>query len=68
MDDILIFTATLEEHRRVVCRVLEILAENNLFLKLEKCVFQALEVEFVGLVILEGQVAMDPVKVAGVRE
>ena len=55
MDDILIFTATLEEHRRVVRRVLEILAENNLFLKPEKCVFEALEVDFVGLVILEGQ-------------
>ena len=46
MDDILIFTTTLEEHRRVMCRVLEILAENNLFLKLEKCVFKALEVVF----------------------
>src|ERR1700754_3694151 len=68
MDDILIFTATLEEHRRVVRRVLEILAENNLFLKPEKCVFEALEVEFVGLVISEGQVAMDPVKVAGVED
>jgi len=68
MDDILIFTATLEEHRRVVRRVLEILAENNLFLKPEKCVFEALEVEFVGLVISEGQVAMDPVKVAGVKD
>ena len=68
MDDILIFTATLEEHRRVVRRVLEILAENNVFLKPEKCVFEALEVEFVGLVISEGQVAMDPVKVAGVKD
>ena len=58
MDDILIFTETLEEHRRVVRRVLEILAENNLFLKPEKCVFEA----------LEGKVAMDPVKVAGVRD
>ena len=68
IDDILIFTATLEEHRRVVCLVLEILAVKNLFLKLEKCVFGALKVEFVGLVISEGQVAMDPVKVEGVKE
>ena len=30
--------------------------------------FEALEVEFVGLVISEGQVAMDPVKVAGVKD
>lgn len=68
MDDILIFTATLEAHYKVVHCVLEILAENNLFLKPEKCVFKALEVELVGLVISEGQVAMDPVKVTGVKD
>ena len=37
MDDILIFTEMVEEHCRVVRHVLEILAENNLFLKPEKC-------------------------------
>jgi hypothetical protein len=67
MDNILV-TATLKEHHNVVCCVHEILAENNHFLKLEKCVFEALEVEFVGLVISEGQVAMDPVKVTGVKD
>src|SRR5215472_4077424 len=68
IDDILVFTATLEEHRRVVRRVLEILSENNLFLKPEKCIFEVPEVEFLGLIISEGKVRMDPVKVAGVRD
>src|ERR1700748_2984185 len=68
MDDILVFTETLEEHRSVLWHVLEILADNNLFLKPEKCVFEALEVEFVGLVTSEGKMEMDPVKVAGVKE
>lgn len=68
MDDILIFTATLEEHRRVVHRVLKVLDDNNLFLKPEKCEFERTRVEFVGLVISEGKVEMDPVKVAGVRD
>ena len=68
MDNILIFTETFEEHHRVVRHVLEILVENNLFLKPEKIIFEALEVEFVRLVILEGKVAMDPVKVAGVKD
>jgi len=66
IDDILIFTATLEEHRRVVRRVLEVLAENNLFLKPEKCTFEAREVEFLGFIVSEGNIEMDPVKVAGV--
>jgi hypothetical protein len=68
MDNILIFTETLEEHHRVVHCVLEILAENNLSLNPEKCIFEALEVEFVGLVISEGKVAMDPVKVVGMKD
>jgi transposase InsO family protein len=68
MDDILIFTESLEEHRRIVRRVLEILQANNLYLKPEKCLFEQLEVEYLGLILSQGQVAMDPVKVAGVRD
>ena len=67
MDDILIFTKTLEEHRRVVARVLQILRENHLYLKPDKCIFEALKIEFLGLILSENQVEMDPVKIDGVR-
>jgi len=39
LDNILIFTKTEEEYERVVQRVLEILAEHKLFLRLEKYEF-----------------------------
>jgi len=68
LDDILIFTKTEEEHERAVRRVLEILAEHKLFLGPEKCEFHRKQIEYLGLVISENTVAMDPVKVAGVRE
>jgi len=68
LNDILIFTKTEEEHERAVQRVLEILAEHKLFLHLEKCEFHRKQIEYLGLVILENKVAMDPVKVAGVHE
>ena len=68
LDDILIFTKTLEEHRRVVKRVLGILQENNLFLKPEKCEFEKTEIEYLRVVISENSVRMDPVKVSGVSE
>jgi len=68
LDDILIFTKTEEEHERAVQRVLEILAEHKLFLRPEKCEFHWKQIEYLGLVILENRVAMDPVKVAGVRD
>jgi len=68
LDDILIFTKTEEEHEQAVWRVLEILVEHKLFLHPEKCEFHRKQIEYLGLVISENKVAMDPVKVAGVRE
>jgi len=68
LDNILIFTKTEEEHERAVQRVLEILAEHKLFLHLEKCEFHRKQIEYLGLVISENKVVMDPVKVARVCE
>jgi len=68
LDDILIFMKMEEEHEQAVRRVLEILVEHKLFLRPEKCEFHQKQIEYLGLVISENKVAMDPVKVAGVRE
>jgi len=68
LDDILIFTETLEEHRRVTQRVMELLRKNNFFLKPEKCKFEKTEVEYLGVIISQDSVKMDPVEVAGVTE
>jgi len=59
---------TEEEHERAVWRVLEILTEHKLFLHPEKCESHRKQIEYLGLVISENKVAMDPVKVTGVRE
>jgi len=67
LDDILIFTRTEEEHKQAVWRILEVLVEHKLFLRLEKCEFHWKEIEYLELVILEKKVAMDLVKVTGVR-
>jgi len=48
--------------------VLQVLKENKLFLHPEKCEFYKQRIEYLGLVISENEVSMDPVKVAGVRE
>ena len=63
LDDILIFMKTEEEHKWVVWRVLEVLAEHKLFFYLEKCEFHWKQIEYLRLVILENKVEMDPVKV-----
>ena len=47
---------------------MELLQQHNLSLKLEKCEFEKLSVEYLGVVISHNLVKMDPVKVAGVAE
>jgi len=50
----------------VIQRVLEVLAEHKLFLHLEKCEFDKLQIEYLKLVISNNQVKIDPMKVAEV--
>jgi hypothetical protein len=65
LDDILIFSKDLDSHRQVQ-QVLGKLQEHHLYLKPEKCEFDTLETEYLGMIILEGKVRMDPVKVEGI--
>src|SRR3979490_3575358 len=66
IDNIMIYLTDLEEHRSTVKRVLALLQEHDLYLKPEKCEFEKEKVEYLGLVVSEGKVEMDPVKVEGV--
>ena len=68
LDNILIFTETLEEHQEVVKKAVSLLHIHNLFLKLEKCKFKHMEIEYLGVIISHNSVCMDPVKVARVSE
>ena len=68
MDDIMICSENLEEHRWTVKHVLAILHKHNLYLKPKKCKFERESVECLGLVVSKGKVEMDPVKVEGVSK
>src|SRR5882724_3554226 len=69
MDDILIFSGqTREQHHEIVVRVLDVLHKHRLYLKAEKCTFEQPMVEYLSLVLSEGRMEMDPVKVAGVQD
>jgi hypothetical protein len=52
IDDILIYSKTLEEHKEHLCKVLERLRSKKLYAKLEKCEFWLDNVSFLGHVIL----------------
>jgi len=51
VDDILVETETEEEHDEIVEEVLRRLEENNLYIKLEKCIWKVREIGFLGVVI-----------------
>ena len=66
LDDILIYSRSMEEHTQHVKDVLARLQQNKLYAKHEKCEFHASKVEFLGFVISPSGVSMDSNKVAAV--
>jgi hypothetical protein len=63
IDDILIFSKNEEEHDKHLHMVLQRLRENQLYAKLNKCEFWLKEVSFLGHIIFEGGISVDPSKV-----
>lgn len=68
LDDILIFSKTIEEHIGHVRRVLQRLRDVGLYAKGEKCEFHQEHVEFLGFVITSKGLTMDKKKVQAVLE
>ena len=66
MDDLLIYSPDAATHTKRTKRVLQRMVELNLHLKLEKCTFAATTVEYLGMIVKPGQLAMDPVKLNGI--
>jgi hypothetical protein len=66
IDDILIFSKNEEEHDEHLRLALQKLRENQLYAKLSKCEFWLKEVPFLGHIISEGGISMDPCKVESV--
>ena len=68
LDDILIYSKTLEEHEQHVRRVLEALRKQKLYAKESKCEFFKHEVEFLGHRVGRDGVRMMEDKVQAIRE
>jgi len=64
LDDIFIYSNTLEEHKEQVFKVLKALSDAGLHLKPEKCHFHKQEVKYLGFIITTNGIRMDPEKVS----
>ncbi len=67
IDDILIYSRNLAEHRHHVTQVLEQLRKHHLYLKLEKCEFHRPTVQFLGYIVSADGIQMDQGKVQAIR-
>jgi hypothetical protein len=66
MDDILIYSANLEEHLVLLKQVFQILDKHQLYIKRSKCSFAQPSVEYLGHVISVARVATEPSKIDAV--
>ncbi|KAJ1037064.1 hypothetical protein NDA10_004015 [Ustilago hordei] len=62
LDDLLIYSSTLEQHQGHVSAVLARLRQAGLYAKAEKCQFSTSQTEFLGFVVSDQGVSMDPSK------
>src|SRR5215471_624436 len=68
LDDILIFDNDLDAHHEHVRQVMKKLRKHKLYLKPEKCEFDQSQIEYLGVIVGNGQVQMDPIKIQGISE
>jgi hypothetical protein len=68
MDDSNAHHSTIEKHRQDIRRFLQRCREEHLFFRIEKCDFEVSELDFLGAVISENSVRMNPLKTKAIRE
>ena len=68
INDLLIYSNSLREHKEHVRKILRILRENGLQVDIKKCEFHVKEVLYLSIIIGKHSIKINPVKVAAVKE
>eukprot|EP00253_Pinus_taeda_P012458 PITA_12458 len=68
IDDILIYSRTIEEHHEHLRMVLQTLREHQLYAKFSKCDFFKEEIQYLGHVIIKDGIAVDPEKIKAIMD
>ena len=69
MDDVIIFSETLEEHRRHVCQVFDRCLAEGLYLDLDKSEFEVQRTKYLGFILEAGKgISADPEKLAAIHD
>ncbi|KAL0539902.1 hypothetical protein IC582_024123 [Cucumis melo] len=68
LDDIVVYSTTMDEHRDHLQKVFQKLKENQLYAKREKCSFAHKRINFLGDVIECDRIGMEEGKIAAIRD
>ena len=68
IDDILVYSKTQEEHEEHLREVLETLRRESLYAKFSKCEFWLREVQFLGHLVNQKGILVDPAKIEAVMQ
>jgi hypothetical protein len=68
LNDILIYSETLEEHRKLMKEVLRCLRKNRLYANAKKCTFHTDTVNYLGFILSLDGLTMDPAKVTSIQD
>jgi hypothetical protein len=67
LDDILIYSKTEEEHEKHLRMVLQVLREHQLYAKLSKCTFYQKKIHYLGHIVSEDGIAVDPENIEAIK-
>jgi len=68
IDDVIVGMEEEEEHNKIVEKVIKILVENDLYVKLKKCKWKVRKIRFLGVVIGPDGIKMEKEKVRDVLD
>ena len=68
LDDILIYSAILDDHYQHLEWVLSLLHQNQLYTKLSKCIFATPELEFCSHIVSDGKLHAIPSKLGAIQD
>jgi hypothetical protein len=67
LDDILVYSKSEEEHEHHLRMVLQVLREHQMYEKLSKCSFYQNKIHYLGHIIFEEGIAVDPENIEAIK-
>jgi hypothetical protein len=67
LDDIFVYSKTKKEHEKHLRMVLQVLREHQLYAKLSKCTFYQKQIHYLGHIVSEEGIAVDPEKIEAIK-